>query len=257
MKLYRHKEWKAYCAEQIKLHGGVCAHCLRSGSEVVLQVHHTKYVKGRLPWEYPYDECEVLCRGCHAKVHGIIKPSKDWELIGQDDLGGLNGECEQCGKELRYAHMVSHPNWGVMIVGEQCCDHLTDSTVGTESHADFLNYLDRRKRFITSEKWCNKPGGVRFIKRAGIRIEIAPTDDGQFRINLNGVHGRVNHSTYLDAQISAFDFVESGAAEAFLAKRRRKVVESLATGAPRPTGTSTLAGATGRGRKGGHAPRSS
>ncbi|MBX3593392.1 hypothetical protein [Sphingomonas sp.] len=131
MKLYRQREWAAYRREQIKLHGGVCAHCLRSGDEVVLQVHHESYVKGRLPWEYPYDECTVLCRGCHAKEHGEIMPSKDWEFVGEDDLGGLDGECEYCGKELRYTHMVTHPNWGTMIVGEKCCDNLTESTAST------------------------------------------------------------------------------------------------------------------------------
>ena len=236
MKLYRQREWKAYCAEQIKLHGGVCAHCLRSGAEVVLQVHHTKYVKGRLPWEYPYDECEVLCRGCHAKEHGIIKPSKDWELIGQDDLGGLDGECEHCGTELRYTHMVTHPNWGVMIVGAVCCDKLTESTIGSEGHVDFLNYVNRRKTFIKSPKWEVAPSGVRSIERAGIAIEIVPTNDGKFHINLDGVKGKTDHATLLDAQISVFDYVESGKAAAYLAERRRKIAERSTHKMPRRSG---------------------
>ena len=228
MKLYRQREWKAYCAEQIKLHGGVCAHCLRAAPEVVLQVHHRNYVKGRLPWEYPYDECDVLCRGCHAKEHGIIMPSKDWEFIGEDDLGGLDGECEYCGKELRYTHMVTHPNWGTMIVGEKCCDNLTDSTIGTEQHAEFLNYVTRRKTFINSPKWFVAKSGVRSIDRAGITIAIVPTDDGKFRFNLDDVKGKADHATLLDAQISVFDYVESGKAAEYLAERRRKIAEKKA-----------------------------
>lgn len=231
MKLYRQREWKLYCTEQIKLHGGVCAHCLRSEDEVVLQVHHPNYVKGPLPWEYPYEECEVLCRGCHAREHGIIMPSKDWELIGEDDLGGLEGECERCGTKLRYTHMVTHPNWGVMIVGSDCCDKLTESTIGGESHAAFLNYVNRRKTFVNSTKWEVAPNNVRFIKRAGIAIEIVPKDDGTFRINLDGVKGKADHATLLDAQISAFDYVESGNAAAYLAERRRKIAERKTRGA--------------------------
>jgi hypothetical protein len=225
MKLYRQREWKAYCAEQIKLHNGVCAYCLRSANEVVLQVHHTKYVKGCLPWEYPYDECEVLCRGCHAKEHGIIKPSNDWELIGQDDLGGLDGECEHCGKELRYTHMVTHPNWGTMIVGAQCCDKLTETTIGSQGHVDFLNYVSRRKTFINSPKWAVEPNGVRSIERAGIAIQIVPTIEGKFRFNLDEVKGQADYSTLLDAQIKVFDYVESGDAATYLAERRQKIAE--------------------------------
>jgi len=231
MKLYRQREWKAYCVEQIKLHGGRCAHCLRTASEVVLQVHHRHYVKGRLPWEYPYDECDVLCRGCHAKEHGIIMPSKDWEFIGEDDLGGLEGECEYCGKELRYTHMVTHPNWGTMIVGEKCCDNLTESTVGTEQHVEFLNYVNRRKTFIHSPRWRILPGGGRSIERAGIAIEIVPAHNGRFRCNLDDVKGKVEHATLLDAQISVFDYVESGKATEYLAERRRRLAERNAANA--------------------------
>ena len=232
MKLYRQREWKAYCAEQIKLHGGVCAHCLRAAPEVVLQVHHRQYVKGRLPWEYPYDECDVLCRGCHAKEHGIIMPSNDWEFIGEDNLGALEGECEYCGKELRYTHMVTHPNWGTMIVGEQCCDKLTETTIGSEAHVDFLNYVKRRKTFINSPKWFVALNGVRSIERAGIAIEIVPTDDGKFRFNLDDVKGKADHATLLDAQICVFDYVESGKAAEYLAERRRKIAERKAGNGP-------------------------
>lgn len=225
MKWYSDKSWKRYCSEQIKLHSGVCTDCLRSSKEVVLQVHHIHYVKGRMPWEYSYDECEVLCRGCHAKEHGIIMPSKDWVLIGEDDLGGLDGECEKCHQELRYAHMITHPKWGTMIVGAQCCNNLTESTIGSESHADFLNYINRRKTFIDSSKWNASSDGKRSTQRAGIAIQIEPTDAGKFRVHLNGVKGKIEHATLLEAQISLFDFIESGDAAEFLAERQHKIAK--------------------------------
>jgi hypothetical protein len=220
MKQYRHKEWKAYREQQIKLHDGRCAHCLGTSDEVILQVHHLNYVSGRMPWEYPLDECEVLCRGCHAKEHGIIKPSKDWLSFGFDDLGGLDGVCDRCQKELRYAHMVSHPLWGTMIVGEKCADRLTESTVGTEGHAEFLNYVQRRKTFVDSSRWKTTDVGVRSIRRLDILIEIFGIQDGPFLIHLNGRKGKVEHPTLLDAQISAFDFVESGQAASYFKNQK-------------------------------------
>ena len=221
--LYRQKEWAKYRAEQIKLHGGVCAHCFRSQDEVVLQVHHQDYTYGRLPWQYPHDECIVLCKGCHAQEHGTIRPSKDWWFIGEDDLGGLDGECEHCSKALRYAHMVSHPQWGTMIVGAQCCDKLTESTIASESHREYLNYIKRRKKFISSPNWEMDAAGVWSVERAAILIALVPTDGGKFCICLNRVKGKTEHATLLEAQMSAFDFVESGKAATYLIERQRKL----------------------------------
>jgi hypothetical protein len=37
--------------------------------KVILQLHHTYYKIGTLPWEYP-DECfKVLCKPCHEEIH--------------------------------------------------------------------------------------------------------------------------------------------------------------------------------------------
>jgi hypothetical protein len=219
MRQYNHKEWKTYREQQIKLHDGRCAHCGRTNGEVVLQVHHLNYVSGRMPWEYPFDECEVLCRGCHAKEHGIIQPSEDWLSLGFDDLGGLDGVCDRCQKELRYAHMITHPLWGPMVVGEQCADKLTESTVGTEGHAEFLNYVQRRKTFVNSSRWKTATNSSKSIKRLDILIEIVGAESGPFLIYLNGVKGKVEHQTLLDAQIAAFDFIESGQAALYFKKQ--------------------------------------
>ena len=223
MKLYRQKKWKAYCSQQIKLHGNRCCHCLRLGSEVVLQVHHRDYVTGRMPWEYPFEECEVLCKGCHAKEHSIIMPSKDWELIGQDDLGGLDGECDKCEKQLRYAHMISHEKWGVMIVRKICCDHLTESTIGSELHKDFLNYLTRRKKFVDPKNWAILEGERISGMRNEISIEISKNSDGKFLLCLNEKIGKKTHDSVLDAQIWLFDYIESGQTAEYFAQRKEKL----------------------------------
>ncbi|ALJ15495.1 hypothetical protein ATM17_22260 [Sphingopyxis macrogoltabida] len=109
-----------------------------------------------------------------------------------------------------------------MVVGEKCCNDLTEGTVGTESHADFLNFLDRRKRFVGSSKWQANNDGSLSIRRSGIAILIVMTAPGQFRFHLDEAHGKVDHPTILDAKISAFDFVESGKAAAYLAERLQR-----------------------------------
>lgn len=43
--------------------------CMLCGSSENLQVHHTKYSKGKKAWEYPNSTLVTLCRNCHQKVH--------------------------------------------------------------------------------------------------------------------------------------------------------------------------------------------
>jgi len=35
----------------------------------ILQIHHKKYIQGRLPWEYENDDLITLCKECHNKQH--------------------------------------------------------------------------------------------------------------------------------------------------------------------------------------------
>jgi len=98
MKQYRSSDWDIFRKEVIELDGGACVECKRTvKDEVVLQVHHKEYIKGKLPWEYPYNSCETLCKGCHAAKHGIIPPKSGWEYAGSHDLEELIGKCELCG----------------------------------------------------------------------------------------------------------------------------------------------------------------
>ena len=44
--------------------------CEQCGAADNLQIHHPKYIAGRLAWEYTCNEVQVLCRKCHAAIHG-------------------------------------------------------------------------------------------------------------------------------------------------------------------------------------------
>ncbi len=71
----------------------------------------------------------TLCKGCHAREHGLIEPTYGWTLISIDDLGDLTGLCERenCNTAIRYEHLAYHPQWGYKIVGSSCIDFLTES----------------------------------------------------------------------------------------------------------------------------------
>lgn len=54
-----------------------CVECRRIYN---LHVHHTRYIKGRMAWEYHDSDLVTLCGWCHEEVH------KQWGTIKEDPL---------------------------------------------------------------------------------------------------------------------------------------------------------------------------
>lgn len=59
-------EWKVKRQEVIDLNWGMCELCMSSKN---LNVHHKKYVKGHLAWQYPNSMLMCLCGKCHKEWH--------------------------------------------------------------------------------------------------------------------------------------------------------------------------------------------
>ena len=53
--------------ERIKKRDGYT--CTKCGCKDKLQVHHTYYLRGKMPWQVPDDCLITLCRSCHKKEH--------------------------------------------------------------------------------------------------------------------------------------------------------------------------------------------
>lgn len=240
MKLYRHANWLLFRQEVIKLDGGRCVRCARGPEDgAVLQVHHKAYVPGRAPWDYPYRECETLCKGCHAGEHGLIMPQSGWSHLGTDDLEDISGNCELCGNKIRYVYAIGHPTWGAMAVGTDCCDRLTGTTDSSEFHDRRISQCEKRKRFVDSPRWKPDGNDALAITRAGIEVRIS-SDDGTFQLTIDGIRGRASYPTILDAKMKAFEFIESGDAAAFLATRLVRRSRERGQGPPSEAGPAVI-----------------
>lgn len=66
---YRHPLWQKKRLEAMTAADFVCQHCF--DGETQLHVHHKRYVKGRMVWEYEINELEVLCEPCHEEAHAM------------------------------------------------------------------------------------------------------------------------------------------------------------------------------------------
>lgn len=63
----RHPNWQRKRLEAFNHYGFECSNC--GDKEQTLNVHHKRYVKGRMAWEYEIDDLAVLCGPCHAAEH--------------------------------------------------------------------------------------------------------------------------------------------------------------------------------------------
>jgi hypothetical protein len=125
--LWSNQHWHKYAYDIKNRDGFRCTQCGRGRDKVTLQVHHLHYVDGLLPWQYASTDCVTLCKGCHAREHGVIPPQQGWILVSIDDLGSPTGRCEKtgCNSSIRYEHHCYHPLSGEMVVGSTCIEHLT------------------------------------------------------------------------------------------------------------------------------------
>jgi hypothetical protein len=124
---YRNEKWYTFSEKVKKRDDFKCLKCERNNHTTILQTHHKAYRPELEPWEYPLSDCITLCKGCHAREHGLIEPEKGWTLISIDDLGDPWGTCEKkgCGTDIRYEHLIYHPQMGYLTVGSTCVDYLT------------------------------------------------------------------------------------------------------------------------------------
>lgn len=219
MDLYRHKCWKDFRSEVIEADGSACVRCGKKASAgAILQVHHKVYVAHKKPWEYKLEDCETLCKGCHAKEHGIIVPTFGWKLIGFDDLGVLDGTCDYCGNELRYTYLIEHEKWPTLVVGETCCDHLTSTSIASNHLDSYKRYEQRKQRFIDSTRWVRDKQGNFQIKQRGFSADIIEFE-GSWRIIVNNVKGKKRFENVKKAMVDLFDQIENGKISEFFSKR--------------------------------------
>ena len=67
-RLLEDKRWKEFRLKVLSERGNKCECC---GGTDVLQIHHTFYIRGKMPWEYDINDMRVLCKKCHQRIHNI------------------------------------------------------------------------------------------------------------------------------------------------------------------------------------------
>ena len=138
-------------------------------------------------------------------------PKFGWEYIGYQDLGDLCGICENCNNALRHAFYVYHENWGIIEVGEYCCDALTDSVIASNQMESQKRFESRKERFLRSKRWIVEKD-VYKIRQNIFDIEITKINSN-FMINVSNISTMKSKKFYNsleEAKSIIFDAIELG-----------------------------------------------
>lgn len=200
---YKSKEWFDFRSRLIRLRASTCEQCGKAPPmHVVFQIHHLTYKQDSFPWQYDDDEVMLVCKGCHAKLHGRIQPTSGWQLDYEDDLGSQDGECDCCGREIRYAFYVSHEDWPSLTVGSGCCDRLTESSEGSYRKA----FFERLARFSNSKCWTESGNSFsRTYKGFGVTVMYL---SGKWMLKISSRKGSIQYESRREAEKAALKRIE-------------------------------------------------
>lgn len=217
--MYRSRAWRAFRLNMIAWADSRCERCFRNETHgVVLQVHHKAYVRGRAAHEYAPSDVEVICKGCHAEEHGIIRPKRGWLRAGEDDAGDLSEECEVCGTEIRYVVEIWHGKWGVLFVGRDCAERMCEADEAI-SLSDLKRRARRRAGFLASPRWKQVDGCTHCLRQNGSELCIR-FQAGHYWIVVGGRRGKWSHRSSTDARSALFDLIESGELQKWIERQR-------------------------------------
>jgi hypothetical protein len=231
-RLYQNSNWRDFAMLVRERDNHRCTKCGRGKDEVVLQVHHTLYKEGLKPWEYAMANCETLCKGCHASIHGLIEPSSGWTLISINDLGDLTGKCERkgCGSSIRYEYLVYSPGWGYQVVGSTCVDILTQDDKLIVQEID--EALKSIKQIVNSKAWkwmhIQNTLPYQYLQKGRNFIQIfGNKDQYEFKIHINegSISGK-NHQIFKTINVP-LDQVKEVAAIIYLGRISESHVKEL------------------------------
>jgi hypothetical protein len=103
--MLRRPEWLVKRREIYERDDHRCVDCGRprgTGVGLTIECHHTYYVSGKKPWEYPAEALVTVCGGCHDKrhktrimVHASQRDAEMWLLFTELEAAMLEEELKR------------------------------------------------------------------------------------------------------------------------------------------------------------------
>ena len=112
-------------------------------------------------------------------------PTFGYEATGQiydiHDYDDDTFECAVCGRNLRYVHILEHPDLNDVIgVGCVCASRLCHGYDANDAEAKYKNFLGRLQTYLRDEAWSISAKGNSTRKYKGFRVVICKAKSGSF-----------------------------------------------------------------------------
>lgn len=108
----KHPNWQRRRLERLNASDWECQDC--GSKETTLHVHHKRYVRGRMAWEYSDEELMVLCEECHEVAHSVERQMAEL-FVGADRrealalFAGFNAQNDAVDQDVLSAAMDVDP----------------------------------------------------------------------------------------------------------------------------------------------------
>jgi hypothetical protein len=143
MKKLRDPRWQRKRLEIMQRDDFTCQHCFENGK--TLHVHHTFYVSGRDPWDYPDNTLMTLCEDCHENETEMGRGFRDDLITMLAQRGFLWSDFEQLCNAV-HGWVGNHPMVDATILNWA----MTTPSVWNELH----------DRYFTSPREPNRQQGT-------------------------------------------------------------------------------------------------
>ncbi len=141
-------------------------------------------------------------------------PHKGWtclgvdDVVGDDDSGSME-RCEMCqANEIRYAHIMTHPDYGTVRAGCVCAANMSGDYAGQDAMERKLKNRRRRRARWIKRRW--KPvidGFILNANRHKFRMELATGLPVRWTAVVDGEKLAQQYETLNAVKLAAFDHV--------------------------------------------------
>jgi hypothetical protein len=136
-------------------------------------------------------------------------PHRGWVCIDVEDLGEPEGNCDMCETEIRYVHVMRHPQSGDIRVGCICAGHMErDYAAPLDRERRLKNRSKRRERWLT-RRWLESRAGNYRLRLEGRLFGVFRDPDypGLWKGRIDDMFGRKRFATPDAVKLALFDFV--------------------------------------------------
>lgn len=151
-----------------------CRHCGQLSFNN--HVHHTYYLKNKLPWDIDLTALITLCRHCHYKLHRATRVETFQEVNGRRQVANHHDlYCSRC-HGSGYLHEFRHVQNGICF---KCKGDVVNKTLFSTALHNFLNSNNKASKVVTKVDFEKFLENITLVEYKEIIRKVLVADNNQ------------------------------------------------------------------------------